>query len=373
MIETNIIDISLLSLEKLIILKKYILNIENLDGNTAEIGVYLGGTSKLIHTLTPNKNHYCYDTFEGIIDSNNNYDKHKDGEFNCSLEEVKKNINMENIIYKKGNFKESFTENKEYFCFVHCDCATYLATKYCLKYMSSRIVSGGHIIIDDYKIGSCPGVEIAINEFIKDDNLFIHTPLIHTNQYILTRKLIDKRSLYLSDIKAETIYNSLSKVINLDGNTAEVGVYLGGTSKLIHTLTSNKVHYCYDTFCGILGADSNYDNHKDGDFSCSLNEVKKNINMENIIYKVGYFPDTFEEYNEKFCFVHSDTDTYIGTKSTLDYFCKRMVQYGKIVFDDYTIGSCPGVEIALHEFLKNDSDFFHEPLPELTQYIITKK
>ena len=182
-----------------------------------------------------------------------------------------------------------------------------------------------------------------------------------------------KKFCWLGDIKAEKIYDELSKVKNLDGNTAEIGAYLGGTSKLIHKITPNKIHYCYDTFCGIIGTNNNYDGHKDGDFSCSLDEVKKNIDMEDIVYKVGYFPDTFQEYNEKFCFIHSDTDTYIGTKSTLEYCCDKIVQGGKIVFDDYTIGSCPGVEIALHEFSQNNTDFIHEPLPKLTQYIITKK
>ena len=180
-----------------------------------------------------------------------------------------------------------------------------------------------------------------------------------------------KKFCWLGDIKAEKIYDELSKVKNLDGNTAEIGAYLGGTSKLIHKITPNKIHYCYDTFCGIIGTNNNYDGHKDGDFSCSLDEVKKNIDMEDIVYKVGYFPDTFQEYNEKFCFIHSDTDTYIGTKSTLEYCCDKIVQGGKIIFDDYNIGECMGVSIALNEFKQNDVYFNHEIYYH--QYILTKK
>jgi len=182
---------------------------------------------------------------------------------------------------------------------------------------------------------------------------------------------IIREKCWIGREKAKFLCDELVKTIYLEGSTAEIGVYLGGTSKLIHTITPNKIHYCYDTFCGILGADSNYDNHIDGEFSCSLEEVKSNINMNNIIYKQGYFPDTFEENDIKFSFVHSDTNTYIGTKNTLKYFCNLMVKGGKIIFDDYNWFNCPGVKKAIDEFANNDNEFIH--LISIHQYCITKK
>jgi len=176
---------------------------------------------------------------------------------------------------------------------------------------------------------------------------------------------------WLGREKATNIYNELNKAKNLDGNTAEIGVYLGGTSKFIHKMSPNKIHYCYDTFAGIQGADSNHDQHIDGDFSCSLEDVKTHIDMDDVVYKVGYFPDTFTEEHEKFCFVHSDTDTYIGTKNTLLYFCDKIVQGGKIFFDDYNWPACVGVQTALHEFRETDTLFEHANYKY--QYVLTKK
>jgi hypothetical protein len=173
--------------------------------------------------------------------------------------------------------------------------------------------------------------------------------------------------------KSGQLFFELVSVINLEGNTAEIGVFEGYTSKLIHAITPNKVHYCYDTFCGIKGSTEENDIHKNGEFYCSIDNVKKTIDMENVIYKVGYFPDTFDENNEKFCFVHSDTDTYEGTKNTILYFKDKIVSGGKIIFDDYCWEKCPGVEKALKEFNLHDTEFIHKAMPKYNQYVIIKK
>lgn len=177
----------------------------------------------------------------------------------------------------------------------------------------------------------------------------------------------------LGPVKSRVLYDELVPTINLDGMTAEIGVYQGKTSKLIHLLTPTKIHYCYDTFCGVQGADNKIDLHHNGDFACKLEEVKKVINMSNVMYKVGYFPDTFDENDISFSFVHSDTDTYVGTMNTIKYFKDHIVKNGKILFDDYEWSSCPGVKKAIHEFIENDTMFEHKPRKETTQYVLVRK
>jgi O-methyltransferase len=157
--------------------------------------------------------------------------------------------------------------------------------------------------------------------------------------------------------KSLNLFNELHSVKGLEGSTAEIGVFKGFTSKLIHIIANDKVHYAYDTFCGIQGSDPTIDYHTNGEFSCGLDDVKSNIGMDNIVYRVGYFPDTFQEQSEKFMFVHSDTDTYIGTKTTIECFAPRMVSGGKIMFDDYQWKNCPGVEKAVSEFMNNNNEF----------------
>lgn len=139
--------------------------------------------------------------------------------------------------------------------------------------------------------------------------------------------------------------------INKKGITAEIGVFEGLTSKLIASINGNNFHFCYDTFSGVVNSDQEIDKVADGNFSCCLENVKNKINMEKVIYKIGIFPETFEEKHLEFNFVHSDTDTYFGAKSTFDCFSNIMVIGGKILFDDYKWELCPGIEKAINEFL----------------------
>jgi O-methyltransferase len=186
--------------------------------------------------------------------------------------------------------------------------------------------------------------------------------------------VINQNSL-LKPRKSYNLYKEIQDIKNLDGDTAEIGVFQGRTSRLIHKLLPHKTHYAYDTYCGIQGADPTIDKHVDGEFNAGLDLVKSVIDMENVVYKVGYFPESFAEHNKTFCFVHSDTDTYIGTKSTLDYFCDRLVSGGKIVFDDYQWHKCPGVEKALLEFKNENTNFIHKEIINpgiINQYCITK-
>lgn len=154
--------------------------------------------------------------------------------------------------------------------------------------------------------------------------------------------------------KSNILFNEIIECIKMNGNTAEIGVFEGLTSKMIKIATPNKKHYCYDTFCGITNAQKSMgDTHHDSEFSCNLDTVKKNINNKNVIYKVGYFPDTFDQFNEKFCFVYSDTATYNGAKNTLEMFCNKMVGGGKIVF--YVDDNCMGVQFAIQEFIDRET------------------
>ena len=186
--------------------------------------------------------------------------------------------------------------------------------------------------------------------------------------------------------KSLNLYNEIQSITHLEGNTAEIGIFQGITTKLIHSLMPDRTHYAYDTFCGIQGSDPTEDIHKNGEFSCSLTTVKSNINMEGILYRVGYFPETFNkeiEGKDSFVFVHSDTDTYIGTKTTLEHFAPLIVKGGKILFDDYDWVNCPGVKKAVSEFINVNSDFdikifdnsYHHPLDNtcINQCSLTKK
>lgn len=150
----------------------------------------------------------------------------------------------------------------------------------------------------------------------------------------------------------DVIRHEMGPTLDLEGDMAEVGVFRGKTSLVMHTQAPNKILHLYDTFKGIMGSDKSVDMHSDGDFSDTSVEHVKSVlgDSNNIKYHVGMFPGTFQEHDRKFCFVYSDPDTYFGTKSTLEMFAERMTPHGKIMFDDYGWKGCPGVEKAITEF-----------------------
>jgi len=146
-----------------------ILNILELPGDIAEVGVYKGGSSLLLALAAPNKIIHAFDTFMGLPVPTK-VDSHKEGEFIASFESVRAYLSqVNNIKIYPGKFPDSgnvIKNNK--FCFVHVDVDLYAETLECLKFFYPRLVSNGIMIIDDYNWGRCKGVNKAIEEYFID-------------------------------------------------------------------------------------------------------------------------------------------------------------------------------------------------------------
>lgn len=142
---------------------------------------------------------------------------------------------------------------------------------------------------------------------------------------------------------------------NIPGHTAELGVYRGGTSKMIALEMPDRTHYAFDTFAGIKNATPEHDRHKNEDFAdVDLAAVTQLLSDPNIVIKAGHFPETLADMPDAaFSFVHIDADTYQSTRDALDYFYPRLSPGGFIVVDDYVWDDCPGVSKALAEFLRD--------------------
>jgi O-methyltransferase len=166
-----------------------------------------------------------------------------------------------------------------------------------------------------------------------------------------------KHNSALSEEKIESLIVLTKTVIDLPGDTAEVGVWRGGSSRLISEHLFDKLHFAIDTYEGIPNSDSTMDEHLDGEFSnTDHNDVRKFIDQHNVCIVKGYFPDVINRFdleNRRFCLVHIDGDTYRTTIDSLNFFFPRMVSGGVMIFDDYEWGRCPGVKKALDEFTKD--------------------
>lgn len=153
-----------------------------------------------------------------------------------------------------------------------------------------------------------------------------------------------------------TLWQFARQGARLEGDAAEVGVYKGGSAKLIAEALrgSGKSLHLFDTFGGMPEVDPRIDLHKKDDFSdVSLEQVQRLFTPEDHThFYPGVFPDTSGPIKGKrFSFVYLDADIYASTRDALEFFYPRVVPGGFIVLDDYQGKHTPGVKKALDEFL----------------------
>lgn len=137
----------------------------------------------------------------------------------------------------------------------------------------------------------------------------------------------------------------------VEGELAEVGVYMGGTALLECEMKGNKPLHLFESFNGF-----NKINPIDA-VSFGLNGLPSDLKFvqatvkgypEVYIYP-GWFPDTSEPvFNKRFCFVHLDANLYQSTKDGLEFFYPRMNKDGIILIHDYR--QVVGVNMATEEF-----------------------
>lgn len=169
-----------------------------------------------------------------------------------------------------------------------------------------------------------------------------------------------RRYTVVSKNRCFMLYQLLRYASNLDGDIAEVGVYKGGTAKLIAKAAPYKNVHLFDTFSGMPPICTEIDIHKVKDFSdISLPSVKSFLkDCPNITFYQGVFPDTARPVKDKrFSFVYIDVDLYRSVKDCLEFFYDRMIGAGVMVIDDYKSLACPGVEKAISEFLADKKEY----------------
>ena len=149
-------------------LAKQCLQVRDLTGSVAEIGVYKGGTAQILADYLPMKLIHLFDTFEGMPPTNPEFDIHEPGDFaDTSLEAVQALLkDRDNVEFWPGWFPESaegLTDLR--FCLVHVDVDIYESTKAAIELFWPRLVEGGIMVFDDYNAPRCPGTNKAVDEY----------------------------------------------------------------------------------------------------------------------------------------------------------------------------------------------------------------
>lgn len=173
---------------------------------------------------------------------------------------------------------------------------------------------------------------------------------------IAGRTLIDPERLYM----VYQLSGYCAK--NLKGNAAEIGVYKGGSARIIvdrfaeFPPHSGRV-LLFDTFEGMPDPVADFDLHKKGDFAdTTLESVRSFLqNFEQVEFRVGRFPESLKDGDGvPYSFIHADADIYPSTVDIIGFFRPFLLPGGMILFDDYGFPSCPGAKKAVDDLLPKD-------------------
>jgi hypothetical protein len=170
----------------------------------------------------------------------------------------------------------------------------------------------------------------------------------------LIRRVTDESNLQLQPQEAHTLLSLARMQSALDGDMAEVGLYRGGSAKLICTVKGPRTFWGFDTFAGLKDVSAD-DTHwgvsyfKPGAYAATQSDVEQYLaGFPDVQLRPGFFPESAgPAADRQFSFVHLDVDTYGSTLASLRFFWPRMVPGGIVITHD---SHAQGVSKAVTEF-----------------------
>lgn len=167
----------------------------------------------------------------------------------------------------------------------------------------------------------------------------------------LSGGILQGRDLENDYVRLATLELICRRVQHVPGAAAELGVYRGYFARCINQLLPQRRLYLFDSFAG-------FDDSADA--SDAFQAAHENITIEKVLsilprpelvtVKPGFFPDSLEGLEERFCLVSLDVDFEESTLEGLRYFWPRLEAGGCILLHDWGSPSLPGVARALERY-----------------------
>jgi O-methyltransferase len=221
-----------------------------------------------------------------------------------------------------------------------------------------------------------------------DPKGFWHNPefVSATGGYQIPGDKVRRTVLHLEPwdtVRRDMLILLLRKIVErqVPGDLAELGVYKGGTARLIHHYVPERTLHLFDTFSGFDERDVGRERQKTGlaadqkAFSdTSIELVLRNVQRlnDNIEVHPGFFPQSVPAplKEKQFAFVHLDADLYEPIMAGLEFFYPRSAPGGVIVVHDYN--SWPGARRAVDLFFQ-DKPETPIPMPDKSGSVVIVK
>ena len=203
-----------------------------------------------------------------------------------------------------------------------------------------------------YKV---PGVMSSMHWVLRRMQLALISYFRPPADAALIRQVYRECKLELQPLEAHAILTLARAQAAIDGDMAEVGMFQGGSAKLICTAKGSARFWGFDTFEGLVDV-GDHDTHwgtkffRNGTYRAAYDDVSRYLSDQSGVTLVkGYFPSSAGAATDcHFSFVHLDVDTYASTLESLRFFWPRLSDRGIIVTHD---SHAEGVGRAAREFV----------------------
>jgi O-methyltransferase len=154
--------------------------LQTVEGDYLEVGVWRGGTGCIIAASAPTKTVYLADTFTGVVKAGDGDTYYVGGEHSdTSVEIVRRladKLSLDNVRVLKGIFPdETGHDAPSKIALLHCDVDVYSSAIDIVQWAIPRLSKGGVIVFDDYGFRACEGITKMVNELRNDKRfLFVH-------------------------------------------------------------------------------------------------------------------------------------------------------------------------------------------------------
>lgn len=152
-------------------------------------------------------------------------------------------------------------------------------------------------------------------------------------------------------VRLATLELLCRRLAGVPGAAAELGVYRGFFARCINQLLPDRKLYLFDSFEGFA---------EEANAAVSFQAAHRNTTIDKVLaimphpqsvtVKPGFFPESLEGLEERFCLASLDVDFYDTTLEGLRYFWPRLERGGYLMLHDWGSPSLTGVAQALADY-----------------------
>lgn len=167
----------------------------------------------------------------------------------------------------------------------------------------------------------------------------------------LSGSVLPERDLGNDYVRLATLELLCRRLEGVPGAAAELGVYKGFFARCINQLLPDRTLYLFDSFEGFAEEAGATESFQAAHRNTAVERVLSIMpHPEKIAIKPGFFPDSLDGLEERFCLVSLDVDFEQTTLDGLRWFWQRLSPGGYLLLHDWGSPKLSGVARALERY-----------------------